>query len=677
MAESAGESWIRQPWTWAVFGVFLIVVCQAIFVKRMHESDFTGLYMLTEPFYQSTYLHEVYPPGVIRYTNGAYDPFYFLSLANDPLVLHQTNTADFPIMYRGRRIFWPWVGYALGLGHPRLILVALPVSQWIVLGFALLCLAKLLVENGRLPAWSLLHAVSLGTAVCTLRPLCDLFATNLLIIGAYLFVRERFRWASAVFAAACLTRETSLLVPFVLSLWQLSRRDVRRSILTLAPSLLAFFGWCAWLRWHYPLYVGSGVFGIPFEAILTRLRSPFTPFQVDEVAALLATLISMFAVFFAVRRYWEVWRISAALYVTLGVLANISIWDEYWCYGRALMTIPALLLFSYAIHGRKTDLIGPVASAVAGCLVLSWGMDLPQAVARHVHLPTLLSLQEPLGRLYRAGPSEPREFRGLPWVDAGPRVSLRQSLPHLKRGFTDLTREYSELHALRIRARAEVGNARAFGRILCNSYFSRESILRAYGLDATVNYLGVDTDLFTPISLPKEAFVIGLGAMAHHKGLDRAILSVASIERIRRPTLVWIGNAASDTYLDEMKALALASGVEFVPKLLMTQEELIEDLSKAAAMIYTSRLEPFGFAPLGPMHVAPFPWRWPRGVSGRPSAMVSMVLSSLPAISKGLVGRSHHTSWILVWHGRRDYKPANTSFRSGVKNQPVSVWNNF
>ena len=44
--------------------------------------------------------------------------------------------------------------------------------------------------------------------------------------------------------------------------------------------------------------------------------------------------------------------------------------------------------------------------------------------------------------------------------------------------------------------REEVRNAAAYDVILTNSLYSRESILRAYGLSSRVCYLGVDTEAF-------------------------------------------------------------------------------------------------------------------------------------------------------------------------------------
>ena len=54
---------------------------------------------------------------------------------------------------------------------------------------------------------------------------------------------------------------------------------------------------------------------------------------------------------------------------------------------------------------------------------------------------------------------------------------------------------------------------RAYDLVLTNSYFSRENMLRSYGIDATVCYLGVDTDryrdclLYTSDRVLDDAFV--------------------------------------------------------------------------------------------------------------------------------------------------------------------------
>ena len=108
------------------------------------------------------------------------------------------------------------------------------------------------------------------------------------------------------------------------------------------------------------------------------------------------------------------------------------------------------------------------------------------SIGRYVRTPKVLYLQEPSRGFYEAGPN------GLPWLAI-------PSLKHawLRPGYLAwLLVNAFGLQQFRTLAREEYLNARAFDRILVNSYFSRESVLRAYGLNSQVCYLGVDTSLF-------------------------------------------------------------------------------------------------------------------------------------------------------------------------------------
>ena len=96
-------------------------------------------------------------------------------------------------------------------------------------------------------------------------------------------------------------------------------------------------------------------------------------------------------------------------------------------------------------------------------------------------------------------------------------------------------RDFANVQPMRVQAREEAVNAHAFDRILCNSRFTRESILRIYGREARVCYLGIDTDAFRPTGAAKEGYVIGLGTFGHHKGIDIAIRAVATIDPAARP----------------------------------------------------------------------------------------------------------------------------------------------
>jgi glycosyltransferase involved in cell wall biosynthesis len=209
------------------------------------------------------------------------------------------------------------------------------------------------------------------------------------------------------------------------------------------------------------------------------------------------------------------------------------------------------------------------------------------SIGRYVNTKKVLYLQEPSRGLYEA------RGGGLPWV-AIPAQSRPWMHPSYMRWFLfDLIRTQQ----LRILARDERLNASAFDLILVNSYFSRESLLRAYGLDSTVCYLGVDTQLFVNHHYPRENFVVSVGELSPHKNVEFIIKAVAQIA-VPRPRLVWIANRRPEWYYGEMRSLAESHEVTFDARTSIDDSELVETLNRATAMVYAPRLEPFGLAPL-------------------------------------------------------------------------------
>lgn len=207
-------------------------------------------------------------------------------------------------------------------------------------------------------------------------------------------------------------------------------------------------------------------------------------------------------------------------------------------------------------------------------------------IARHVKLRTVLYLQEPCRFLYEAAPI-------LPWVsDAPSDLTEAQSI----RGWEFVT-QYPKLQTLRVQAKQEWLSAQACHTILVNSYFSRESILRAYGVNSQVCYLGVDTSLFRNYDLDRERFILGLGSFDSIKGIDLAVKAVALLST-PRPPLVWISNSGNPHYRSEILALAGSLDVDLRIEDSISDERLVTLLNQASLLLYTSKLEPFGFAPL-------------------------------------------------------------------------------
>jgi glycosyltransferase involved in cell wall biosynthesis len=204
-------------------------------------------------------------------------------------------------------------------------------------------------------------------------------------------------------------------------------------------------------------------------------------------------------------------------------------------------------------------------------------------IGEFTRLPKILYLGEPFRILHEAMPQN---------IWQAPYFKLR--LKKLRRIIYDFRINYSR----RIKLRKEIDAAKSYNKILVNSLFSRESVIRAYGLDATTCYLGIDTDRFKPNLLKKEPYVVGLGTLSRIKSVHKAIEVIGSIPEKVRPVLKWIANGSDKVYLEEMITLARELEVNFQFYINISDSELINIVSRAAIMIYTPSLEPFGLAPL-------------------------------------------------------------------------------
>lgn len=208
-------------------------------------------------------------------------------------------------------------------------------------------------------------------------------------------------------------------------------------------------------------------------------------------------------------------------------------------------------------------------------------------IARFVKIPSVVYLQEPNRGFYESLPE-------LPWLATS--WTLRDLLDrHFWR--KALVRRL-KLPGIRVQAREERINAMAFDEILVNSFFSRESVLRAFGIDAKVCYLGVDTDRFVNQNKKREGFAVSVAALLPTKNIEFLIQSLAKVSASVRPNLVLVANMIYQPYLEQIQRLANQSGVNLEVKHRIEDAELIDILNRARMMLYASRLEPFGYAPV-------------------------------------------------------------------------------
>jgi glycosyltransferase involved in cell wall biosynthesis len=144
-------------------------------------------------------------------------------------------------------------------------------------------------------------------------------------------------------------------------------------------------------------------------------------------------------------------------------------------------------------------------------------------------------------------------------------------------------------------------NVSAAGLVLVNSAYSRESLYRTYGLFAQVCYLGVDTELFRPLSLPRADFVLSVGALTPRKGFDFLLHSLALIPNDRRPRLVIVSNFSDGNEHAYLQSLAGRLGVAVEFHVRIADDELVRLYNQALLTAYSPIMEPFGFVPIESM----------------------------------------------------------------------------
>ncbi len=202
------------------------------------------------------------------------------------------------------------------------------------------------------------------------------------------------------------------------------------------------------------------------------------------------------------------------------------------------------------------------------------------AALRHLRTPSAYYCQEPLRFVYDA----PVGLRAAPPGPAG--RALRALATAAVRSL--------------LRPR-DAAATRSATMLLANSTFSHESILRAYGLPARVVHLGVDADLFRPLGLPRERFVLSVGALHPAKGFDFVVRALGRIPASARPPLVIVADRGYGGFQEALTSLARTEGVALEIRRRIPDEELVALFNRAAAVAYAPYLEPFGFIPLEAM----------------------------------------------------------------------------
>ena len=202
-----------------------------------------------------------------------------------------------------------------------------------------------------------------------------------------------------------------------------------------------------------------------------------------------------------------------------------------------------------------------------------------------IRVPLVAYLHEPCRRLYEARPE-------LPWIAERPAEGAWWGWAACRHWLASAAR----VHGPRVQAREELDSIRRFNRVLVNSRFSREMVLRAFNVDASVCYLGIDPDRFANQPAARDSYVLSVGEFAEHK---RPLFIIRALAASRRkPPLVWVANRVNQEHLEKALELSRSLGVILEVKTNVPEHELVRYHQRAALFLYAPHLEPFGLTPL-------------------------------------------------------------------------------
>lgn len=147
---------------------------------------------------------------------------------------------------------------------------------------------------------------------------------------------------------------------------------------------------------------------------------------------------------------------------------------------------------------------------------------------------------------------------------------------------------------------------RAANTLVTNSRYTQSLIQRWYGMNSTVCYPGVDTEVFYPFQKPvseKERHAYGflsVGRLSRVKGHDYVISVLGALpSQYRLLTIAF--DQDSGTERDRLSTLATELGVTVRFSYRMPQDELRHGFQTALAVVCGQHREPFGLIPIETM----------------------------------------------------------------------------
>jgi len=172
--------------------------------------------------------------------------------------------------------------------------------------------------------------------------------------------------------------------------------------------------------------------------------------------------------------------------------------------------------------------------------------------------------------------------------------------PLLFRAYKAVSRS---LHALDNALIGHVSKANCQGASLVqtNSYYTREYIYKVYGVLAQVNYPGIDCEIFRPLGLDRENFVLSVGGIEETKGFGLIVHALSLLPLPSRPSFVLVAGRRQRRIYDELTELAREKQVDLSIHEKIDDEHLVRLYNQARMVIFVPLMEPLGLVPLESM----------------------------------------------------------------------------
>lgn len=371
-----------RPWLWAAVAVLLALGWQAATVHVNYADNWTGLFRigrtrrLPDRLAQSSFRNP-HPSG--------YDGQFYRLIAHDPWLRSGTAAyLDAPLL-RARRILVPVLAWMVALGRDDLVDGAYVLVVAAFLFGGVFWLSSLALAEGRHAALGLLFLIVPATVVAVDSMTVDVALAALTACFAWQVKTGRERGIWVTLAAACLVRETGLLLVVAAVLTAAFQRNFRRAVF-LATAALPAFCWYGYLMVILPpatvtahAIIPSWVVPRPHLGILERAIDPplypglspafQTIARLLDCLALGATMGAIILGILRLRRTRPA-PLQATLAMCLLFLLTMTgkgFWSSPYGYSRPLAPLFVLLLVG---DGTRVACCGIAATAICALVDL-------------------------------------------------------------------------------------------------------------------------------------------------------------------------------------------------------------------------------------------------------------------------------------------------------------------